>query len=258
MDTLFEPTLVSFLIVCPLLFLSGLVDSIAGGGGLISLPAFMLTGMPMHASLATNKLSSTFGTAVAAARLFRNGLIDLRLALPAVIAGGAESALGSSLSLIMPEALIEKILLFVLPAAAFLVLNKRLFRDNPDSGIQIHSARTCTIVILTALIVGSYDGLYGPGTGSFIIIAFTVFAKMPIIKANGLAKAINLTTNLAALAVFLIHGQAVIALGLAGAACSIAGNYIGTGLAMSKGARIARPVLIAVLALILFRIICGL
>lgn len=89
MDSLFEPTLVSFLIVCPLLFLSGLVDSIAGGGGLISLPAFMLTGMPMHASLATNKLSSTFGTAVAAARLFRNGLIDLRLALPAVIAGGA-------------------------------------------------------------------------------------------------------------------------------------------------------------------------
>ena len=258
MDTLFEPTLVSFLIVCPLLFLSGLVDSIAGGGGLISLPAFMLTGMPMHASLATNKLSSTFGTAVAAARLFRNGLIDLRLALPAVIAGGAGSALGSSLSLIMPEALIEKILLFVLPAAAFLVLNKRLFRDNPDSGIQIHSARTCTIVILTALIVGSYDGLYGPGTGSFIIIAFTVFAKMPIIKANGLAKAINLTTNLAAHAVFLIHGQAVIALGLAGAACSIAGDYIGTGLAMSKGARIARPVLIAVLALILFRIICGL
>lgn len=102
----------------------------------------------------------------------------------------------------MPEALIEKILLFVLPAAAFLVLNKRLFRDNPDSGNHIHSAKTYTIVILTALIVGSYDGLYGPGTGSFLIIAFTVFAKMPIIKANGLAKAINLTTNIAALAVF--------------------------------------------------------
>lgn len=163
MDSLFEPTLVSFLIVCPLLFLSGLVDSIAGGGGLISLPAFMLTGMPMHASLATNKLSSTFGTAVAAARLFRNGLIDLRLALPAVIAGGAGSALGSSLSLIMPEALIEKILLFVLPAAAFLVLNKRLFRDNPDSGNHIHSAKTYTIVILTALIVGSMTGSTAPG-----------------------------------------------------------------------------------------------
>lgn len=258
MATSFHPTPVMFLIVCPLLFLAGLVDSIAGGGGLISLPAYMVTGMPVHFCLATNKLSSTCGTAVATARFIKNRLVDLKIAVPSVIAGVAGSMIGSHLSLLMPEALIRRILLFVLPVAAFFVLNKNLMKDRPDSAEdETPSKRTYIVAALAALIIGCYDGLYGPGTGTFLIIAFTVFAKMSVRKANAQAKVINLTSNVTALTVFLINGQAVIPLGLAGAACSICGNYVGSGLVMTRGAKIVRPILIVVLILLFMKIVTG-
>ncbi|MEE3420595.1 MAG: TSUP family transporter [Lachnospiraceae bacterium] len=258
MASSFHPTPTMFLIVCPFLFLAGLVDSIAGGGGLISLPAYMITGMPMHFCVATNKLSSTCGTTVATTRFIKNRLIDLRLALPSIAAGVVGSIIGSHISLMMPEDLIKKILLFVLPVAAFFVLNKNIFKDNPDEDENAKpSKRTYLVATLAALIIGCYDGLYGPGTGTFLIIAFTVFAKMSIKRANAQAKVINLTSNVTALVVFLVNGQAVIPLGLAGAACSIAGNYVGSGLVMTRGAKVVKPILIVVLVLLFIKIVSG-
>ena len=99
--------------------------------------------------------------------------------------------------------------------------------------------------------------MYGPGTGTFLIIAFTVFARMSVKKSNAQAKVINLTSNITALTVFLLNRQVIIPLGLAGAACSIAGNYVGSGLVMTKGAKIVRPVLLLVLAILFIKIACG-
>ena len=113
------------------------------------------------------------------------------------------------------------------------------------------------IAAIASFVIGVYDGFYGPGTGTFLIIALTVFAKMPILKANGITKAVNLTTNLTSLAIFLLHGQVLIPLGLAAAACNMAGGWLGAGLAMKEGAKIVRPVLLIVLALLLFKIIRG-
>lgn len=102
-----------------------------------------------------------------------------------------------------------------------------------------------------------YDGLYGPGTGTFLIIAFTVFAKMSVRRGNAQAKVINLTSNITALTVFLISRQVVIPLGLAGAACNIAGNYVGSGLVMKNGAKIVKPLLLVVLILLFIKIAAG-
>lgn len=258
MASAFQLSPTMFLIVCPFLFLAGLVDSIAGGGGLISLPAYMITGMPMHAVIATNKLSSTCGTTVATARFIKNKLIDFRLAIPSIAAGVCGSMIGSHISLMMPEEIIKKILLFVLPAAAFFVLNKHIFKDDPEEDPNARpTRRTYIIATIAALIIGCYDGMYGPGTGTFLIIAFTVFAKMSIKKANAQAKVINLTSNVTALVVFLISRQAVIPLGLAGAASNIAGNYVGSGLVMTRGAKVVGPILIVVLILLFIKIITG-
>jgi uncharacterized membrane protein YfcA len=117
--------------------------------------------------------------------------------------------------------------------------------------------RTVIVCILSALVIGTYDGFYGPGTGTFLIIAFTVFAKMSVPAANAQAKVINLTTNITSLAVFLLSGQVVLLLGLAGAACNMAGNWLGSGLAITKGAKIVRPVILIVLALLLIKILTG-
>ncbi len=244
----------AFLIVCPMLFLAGLVDSIAGGGGLISLPAYLLAGLPVHTAIGTNKLSSSCGTSLATARFIRRGLVNWRLALPGVAAAMLGSFLGSRLSLVTSERLIRQVLFFVLPLAAFVVLNRRLFPERAEGELRL-DWRTLAACTLSALIVGCYDGFYGPGTGTFLIIAFTAFAGMTVGSANAQAKVINLTSNITSLAVFLLNGQVLIPLGLAAALCNMAGNWVGSGLAISKGTRIVRPVILLVLLLLLVKIV---
>ena len=247
-------TPVMFLIVCPLLFLAGLVDSIGGGGGLISLPAYLFAGLPAHMAIATNKLSSACGTSLATARFIRKGLVNLRLAVPSVIMAVAGSSLGAKLSLLVDEAVLKYILLSVLPVAAFFVLNRHLFRDD---GQQSAAADRKTLIVcsISAFVIGMYDGFYGPGTGTFLIIAFTVFTRMTVGSANAQAKVINLTSNITSLTVFLLNGQVLIPLGLAGAVCNMAGAWVGSGLAISKGVRIVRPVILLVLLLLLIKIL---
>ena len=103
--------------------------------------------------------------------------------------------------------------------------------------------------------MGVYDGFYGPGTGTFLIIAFTVFAKLNLRSANAQAKVINLTTNITSLVIFLTSGQVVVTLGLAAAVCNMAGNYVGAGLALTKGSKITRPVIILVLGLLFLKVL---
>ena len=243
-----------FLIVCPLLFLAGFVDSIAGGGGLISLPAYLLAGLPTHLAIGTNKLSSACGTSLTTIRFIRKGLVRWKLALPGVAAAMLGSSLGSRLSLAADERLIRGLLLAVLPIAAFLVLNRRLFPDR-EQDEEVSPRRTLLVCLISALVIGFYDGFYGPGTGTFLIVAFTVFAKLSVGTANAQAKVINLTMNLTALAVFLRGGTVLAPLGLAAAGCNMLGNYLGSGLAMSKGAKITRPIILGVLALLLVKIL---
>ena len=242
-----------FLIVCPMLFLAGFVDAIGGGGGLISLPAYLFAGLPIHAAIATNKLSSTCGTALATVRFIRHKLVDYKLAVPSVICAVIGSSLGAQLSLRMDDSVMKTVLFVVLPVAAFFVLNKHLFKDSGEEAKT--DKRTYIVAAVAAFVIGVYDGFYGPGTGTFLIIAFTVFAKMGLTAANAQTKVINLTTNITSLAVFLMSGQVVILLGIAAAVCNMAGNYIGAGLAMEKGSKIVRPVILVVLALLLIKIL---
>lgn len=242
-------TLHTFLVVCPLVFLAGLVDAIGGGGGLISLPAFLIAGLPPHAAIATNKISSPFGTALATYRFAKAKLINLNLAVPAVVAAICGSFIGAQISLRVPEHILSYVLMVILPVSAFLVLNKKLFNDEGSEEITLNR-RTYLTATIAAFIVGCYDGFYGPGTGTFLIIAFTVFAHLNIQTANAQAKVINLTTNLTALAIFLYNGQGVLSLGLASAACNMLGGYIGAGLVMKNGSKIARPSIVFVLLLL--------
>ena len=244
----------SFLIVCPLLFLAGLVDAIGGGGGLISLPAYMLAGLPVHQAIATNKLSSTCGTALATLRFIRMGLVNWRLAVPTILTAILGSSLGANASMAVSEGIMEKVLFVVLPVTAFVVLNPRIFHDNADTRLVLN-AKTWATALLSSLAVGFYDGFYGPGTGTFLIIAFTVFAKLSMRTANAQAKVINLTTNITSLVIFLMGGQVVFLLGIAAAVCNMAGNYIGAGLAATKGSRITRPIIILVLGLLFLKIL---
>ena len=242
-------TAMTFLIVCPFLFLAGLVDAIGGGGGLISLPAYLLAGVPIHQTIATNKLSSTCGTALATVRFIKEGLVNWKLAVPSI-----GLAMLGNLSMAVEEGIMEKVLFVVLPVVAFIVMNPKIFHDNEGSELVL-TKKVWGTALASAFVVGVYDGFYGPGTGTFLIIAFTVFAGLNIRTANAQAKVINLTTNITSLTIFLINGQAVVLLGLAAAVCNMAGNYLGAGLALTKGSKITRPVIIVVLGLLFLKVL---
>lgn len=248
-----EITYQTFLIVCPFLFLAGLIDAIGGGGGLISLPAYLIAGLPPHAAVATNKLSSTCGTTLATLRFIKNGLVNLKLALPSVIAAMIGSSIGANLSLLIKEEIMLYIMVAILPICAFLVLNKKLFHDGGGDEVTLNR-RTYITATIAALIIGMYDGFYGPGTGTFLIISFTVFAKISMKTANAQAKVINLTSNITSLIIFLINGEVLFSVGIVAAACNMLGGYIGAGLVMKNGAKIVKPSIIFVLILLALKI----
>ena len=247
------PDLKQLLIICPLVFLAGFVDAIGGGGGLISLPAYLIAGLPPHQAIATNKLSATCGTALATARFARQGFIKWRFALPAMAAAVVGAWGGAHLSLLVSSDVLSKILYVILPVTAVLVLRKGTFRETPAGDISERKA--ALIAAVSALVIGVYDGFYGPGTGTFLIIAFSLLAHMDVRTANGLCKAINLTTNVTSLLVFLRSGQALIALGLSAAVCNMLGGWLGAGMALRAGAKITRPIILLVLVLLALKVI---
>ena len=242
-----------FLIVCPLAFIAGFVDAIAGGGGLISLPAFIFAGLPVHQALGTNKLSSSMGTTIATIRYAISGYMVrafVAIAVPCALAG---SCAGSNVALLVDDSFLKAFMLVALPFIAFFVLR------TPDldafSKDEIPRRRALAITGIVALVVGFYDGFYGPGTGTFLLLLLTALAHQDIRTAQGTTKAINLSTNLAALCVFLVNGAVLLPLGLAAGAFNIAGNWLGATSFIGKGSAIARPIMLVVVALFACRLV---
>jgi uncharacterized membrane protein YfcA len=214
----------------------------------------LLAGLSPHYAIATNKLSAASGTTLATFRFIKNKLVNVKLAIPSVIAAILGSALGSRLSLLVSEKIMSYLLIFILPVSAFLVLNKKLFNDNGTDTVHLDK-RTYLTATISAFFIGGYDGFYGPGTGTFLIIAFSIFAKLSIKKSNAQAKVINLTTNLTSLLVFLLHGKVILSLGLAGAVFNMIGGYMGAGLVMKNGSKIVKPSIIFVLCLLALKVL---
>lgn len=247
-----EITLTTYLIVCPLVFLGGFVDAVAGGGGLISLPAYMIAGLPVHNSIATNKLSSGMGTTVSTIRFAKGGNIPWKKALPCVIMAMLGSAAGARLALLVDAELFKRIMLVIIPVTAYYVLKNKSMGEDP---VPLDFKKMMLRASAVALVIGMYDGFYGPGTGTFLILLLSSFAKFRLGEANGVAKSINLTTNITSLAVYLMSGKVIIILGFIAGLFGIAGNYIGVSFFNDKGAKAVKPIMIVVLTIFFIRIL---
>lgn len=246
-------SLTTFLIVCPLVFLAGFVDAIGGGGGLISLPAYLIAGLPPHMAVGTNKLSSSTGTLVSTVRLCINGHADYYLAIPGILAALVGSQFGSRLALIVSDEVFHIMLLVLLPVIALYVLLRKDLA--PEQGAEISRRKQLMIVVFSTLVIGTYDGLYGPGTGTFLILIYTGLAKMDVLTASGNTKLANLTSNLSSVAVFLMNGVVLVPLGLTASVFSIAGHYVGAGVAMKNGRQVVRVVILAVIGLLFVKVL---
>ena len=241
------------LIICPLVFAASLLDAVAGGGGLVSLPAYLIAGLPPHNAIATNKLSSSIGTCASTARFIRNKCVDWPTAIPSAILAVLGSIAGAQLILAIDDNVIRYIMLVLVPVLAFVVLKKRDLAAEPLEPVS--RKRQFLVVCVAALFVGMYDGFYGPGTGTFLLLAYTQLAKMPLRLAAGNVKIANLSSNVGSLVVFLLHGQAIIPIGLISAVFAVAGHYIGAGVLLKNGAKVVRPFVLTVLALLFVRLI---
>jgi len=250
-------TLHILLIVCPLVFLGTLVDAVAGGGGLISLPACLLAGLPPHLASGTNKCGSSFGALLAMARFVKRGQVHL----PSALAAGAGSLVGAwtgaRLNMVVPEQVLYYLMLIIVPFMAVFILLRRDFGSADRSG-EVGKQKLLVLSGMIGLVVGCYDGFFGPGTGTFLMLAFTGLCKFDLLTASGNTKVANSASNVASLVTFAAAGNVMWRVGLPAAACGILGSYVGSGLALKNGAKIIRPMFIVVLALLIGRLVWNL
>lgn len=243
-------------IICPLAFIAGFVDAIAGGGGLISLPAFILAGLPVHNALATNKLMSVMGTSISVIRYALNGYMVKAFVAVGIVCGLAGSAIGSSLAMLTDAQVLKGVMLVALPFIAYFVLRTKELDSFSER--EIPRSRAIAITAAAALVIGAYDGFYGPGTGTFLLLLLTTFAHQDVRTAAGTTKAINLSTNVAALAVFFANGAVLVGLGLVAGLFNIAGNFLGSRTFVREGSRITRPIMLVVLTLFAAKLVSDL
>lgn len=230
-----------------LIFFSGIVDALAGGGGLITIPAYLAAGLDPSLLLGTNKLSSGIGTAVAALRFGRSMRFDLKGFVPVIFASLIGSWLGARLVQLLDPDLLRYLLLIAIPTIGYGIFSKHAFgREDRSSSFGAGELRTRSMAI--AFPIGMYDGFFGPGTGTFLALAFTRFCRYDLLRATTCSKILNLTSNVTAMAAFLWAGKTHVALGLSMGGINIAGNYIGSHLGIRRGADAIRPMILLVCA----------
>ncbi|MBK5199945.1 MAG: TSUP family transporter [Spirochaetaceae bacterium] len=236
----------------PLIFLAGFIDSIAGGGGLISLTAYLAFGIPSHVALGTNKFAACSGTTVAVGRYIKSKQIDVKICIFSAITALIGSSIGSHLTLLVSDFFIKYLLLVAAPILAILTISKK---DSVDGVLLVENARVYIICALISLVIGAYDGFFGPGTGMFLIFFFTTILHMDIKKACGNAKVINLASNIAALSTFVINGNINYKIAIPCAFAQVVGSYIGSGFAIRHGSKVVKPIMLIVIFLLLIKVV---
>ena len=239
-----------YLIVLPMVFLAAVVDAIAGGGGLISLPAYTVAGLNYDFASGNNKFSSTFGTLMATVRYARSGKLLLRPALIAAALALPGSWLGTRAAMALGNRIMHLFMVFAIPIVGVLVLLKG---KGPEK-TRPFTRRQYPACAAVGLAVGFYDGFFGPGTGTFLILLFTWLLGMDMVSASATAKPVNLVSNIASLATRIAAGNVLFALALPAMCCSLAGGWLGAKLALTRGARLIRAVMLGVLVLLTVRL----
>lgn len=218
---------------------AGTVDAIAGGGGLVTVPALMFAGFPADVALATNKGQSVWGSIAATIAFWRAGRIDRKLALvgfPLAFAGGT---IGSRLLLEVSNETLRPVVLVMLVVAAIVLAVRR------PTGVE-SSERRPTVALLVALAIGTYDGFFGPGTGTFLIVCFVTWCGRTLVDASADAKLVNVASNLGALVTFILSGRVAWQAALPMGAAQLCGGFLGARFVMAGGARVVRIAVLVV------------
>ena len=241
-------------LVCVGVFLASFMDAIAGGGGIISVPTYLMAfhGLPTYFALGTNKLSAGIGTVFSTARFIKSGCVKWSLAVPSIVFALLGSMGGTWMQHHTPDVVLKYLLLVVLPVVAVITLRTRRWPDEPG---EISFRKQALIVWAASLVIGAYDGYYGPGTGTFLMIIFIRLAKLDTRTAAGNVKVVNLASNLGSLFTAWQAGYVYLGVGLISSVASMLGHYLGAGLAIKNGSRIVKPTVVIVLILLTLKVV---
>jgi len=241
-----------YAIVFVLIGFSGFIDSIAGGGGLISVPTYLALGLPAEMILGTNKCVSSTGTSFAVYRYIRNRTIIWKTVGYAIVAALIGSAIGASLASYLSRSIIFGLLLGVIPILLYLqarqVPEKELRQPLSQAQINLRAS-------LAGLVLGGYDGIFGPGTGTFLLLAFMLLLHMSTREASANARIVNYASNVSAFVYFLIQGKVFWPVAVVAICGSICGNWLGSGMVINNADRVVVPVFRFVLTLLMLK--CG-
>jgi uncharacterized membrane protein YfcA len=236
-------TLAQGLFLAVAAFVAGAVDAIAGGGGLITVPALFAVGLPPHLAFGTNKGQSAIGSTAALARYVRAGLIDRKRAPPSFLLGFSGSLVGAALVLaIRPEILRPVVLLLLFAVAVFVAFRRPAALVEPRPTTPVRRA----LALVATLVIGAYDGFFGPGTGTFLIVAFVGLHGDSMQRASANAKVVNFASNLAAVLLFASRGVVLWRIALPMAAANFLGGLLGAHFAVRVGDGLVRKVLLVV------------
>lgn len=231
--------------------LAGFVDAIAGGGGMISVPALLSAGLPPVAALATNKMQSVVGTGMAALTYWRRGFVSLKALIPAIALTYAGSLIGALVVRQIDTGLLD----IAVPVALIGIALYFLFAPNLSDADKAARLPFHLFVPVLGFAIGFYDGIFGPGTGSFFTIGFVMLFGMGLTRASGNTKIVNLVSNLAALTIFIPAGDVVWPAAIVMAGGQVIGGYIGARTGIRYGAKIIRPLVVVVSILLALRLL---
>ena len=239
---MFEVTLHVVILLALAAFCAGFIDSIAGGGGLVAVPALLLAGASPIEALATNKLQGTFGAGTALLTYARAGQVrpqdQMGMAAISAVAGAAGAMVAH---LIPAEVLRISMPVVLIGVAAFFA-----FKPGLTDASRVERMRPAVFAVTVVPAVAAYDGFFGPGTGSFFMMGFVLLAGFGVLKATAHTKMLNFASNIGSLLVFIPSGATWWGVGLAMAVGQIAGAWLGARVAMRVGARLIKPLLVVV------------
>ncbi|MFM2344312.1 MAG: hypothetical protein RLZZ210_922 [Pseudomonadota bacterium] len=222
-------------------FLAGFVDSVAGGGGLFLVPGFLLVGLPPQVALGQEKVVSTLGTIAAIRNFLRESKILWKVAIVGIPFSLLGAYLGAEAILLISPEIVGKVIVFLIPIGILLFLTPK------DKEVKEHVLTNITLYTTVPILctaIGFYDGFFGPGTGSMFIIAFHYLLKLNLVAASANSKMFNFASNIGALVAFIIAKKVLYLLALPLIISNIAGNHVGSHMALKKGSDMVRKVLI--------------
>lgn len=245
--------LTGILLLSGMSFLAGFIDAVAGGGGLILMPSLLVAGIPPQMALGTNKFAGMLGTLTALMNFVRSRKVIWKIALAGLAFSLSGAVLGTRAILHFDPAEAGKIIVFLLPFPAILTfMPKKQLKTSVDEFSRLNMYLH---VQLLCLVIGFYDGFFGPGTGTFLIFGFYAFLGLHLINASAVSKVFNLASNIGSFVTFVCAGKVLYSIGIPIALANILGGYIGSSMAIKKGQAFIKAILILVFIILFMTLV---